>query len=112
MRKFLPILALMCAAAAAQASLVVDRSGTITTANVSQQAMPAKSSRTYLMCQNPITSTTTLFLNFDAAASSTAGSVELAPGGSITFQGSAFMITGPVNVTSATATARFTCKEG
>lgn len=110
MRKIL--LALILAPVLASASVVVDRSGTITTANTSQQAMAARNSRTYLVCQNPIGATTTLFMNIDNAAGAANGSYELAPGGSITFHGTAFMPTGIVNVTSATAGARFVCKEG
>lgn len=99
-------------ASAADASMVVDASGTVTAGAASQQVMAAKSSRTYLMCQNPITATETLFVNFDAAASTTAGSLELAPGGSVSFHGQSFVPTGAVNVTAATTGHRFVCKQG
>lgn len=95
----------------AQANVLVDRSGTVTAANTSQLAVPASQSRTYLVCQNPVAATGTLFVNIDAAASTTAGSLELAPGGSVTWAAQ-FVPTGAVNVTSATAGARFICKAG
>lgn len=105
-------MALLLAPLLAAASVVIDRSGTVAAANVSQQVMPAKTSRTYLMCQNPIANTTTLFVSFDTVASTTAGSYELAPGGSVAFNGSMFVPTGIVYVTSVTTGQRFVCKEG
>lgn len=95
----------------AQANTVANRSGTIAAANVAQQAMAASISRTYLACQNPIAATTTLFVNIDGAAGATNGSFELAPGGSVTWQAQ-FVPTGAVSVMSATAGARFVCREG
>lgn len=90
-----------------------DHSGTITAANVSQTAIPQSTTgqRGWLMCQNPITATTTLFVNFGTSASTAGGSIELAPGGSIAFVGLAVPLTS-VSVASATAGARFICKTG
>ncbi len=112
MKRYLATLFLAALSALTMASVVVDRSGTVATAGTSQQAMAAKTSRTYLMCQNPTTATTPLFVNIDAAAATTGGSIELAAGGSITFHGTAFIPTGVVNVTSATQGAKYVCKEG
>lgn len=110
-RHLLTLCALMLAPVLAQANLIVDRSGTVTAANTSQLAVPASASRTYLACQNPITSTATLFVNIDAAASTAGGSFELAPGGSITWAAD-FVPTGAVNVTSGTTGQRYICKAG
>lgn len=112
MRKHLLALLALAFAGAVAASVVVDASGTVTTGGTSQQVMPAKTSRTYLMCQNPITATETLFVNLDGAASTTAGSIELAAGGTMSFHGSSFIPTGPVTVTAATTGHRFVCKQG
>ncbi len=86
-----------------------DGSGTLTTGGASQQVFPANPGRYYLMCQNPITATETLFVNFDATASTSGGSYELAAGGSITFD-SNFIPAGAVNVNAATTGHRFICK--
>lgn len=88
-----------------------DGSGTLTAGGTSQQVFPVDASRTYLMCQNPITATETLFINFGATASTTAGSIELAAGGTISFHGSAVPTT-TVNVNAATTGHRFVCKAG
>lgn len=103
--------AIILAPVLAAANVITDRSGTLTTAATSQQVMQSKASRTYLMCQNPITATETLFLAIDMAASTTAGGVELAPGGSVTWQ-TTFVPTGAVFVNAVTAGHRFICKEG
>lgn len=84
---------------------------TITTANTSQQAFGAQTNRQYLFCQNPIGSATTLFVEIGAAASATGNSYELAPGGTLTLTGGV-SFSGAVNVMSATAGARFICKQG
>lgn len=105
--------ALLCALTAlAHASVLVDASGTVTSGGTSQQVMPANLSRTYLMCQNPITATETLFVSVDTAASTSAGSIELAPGGTVTWTVGGFIPTGAVFVTAATTAHRFVCKRG
>lgn len=109
-------LALASAPVAAQVTRVTgfaDHSGTIATANTSQAAIPQSTTgqRGYLMCQNPFNATTPLFIDFGRAASTTAGSIELGPGGSIQFIGLAVPLV-PVNVASATAGARYICKTG
>lgn len=88
---------------------VIDGSGTLTTGGTSQQVFPANAGRYYVMCQNPITATETLFVNFGSAASTSGGSYELAAGGSITFD-SNFIPAGTVNVNAATTGHRFVCK--
>lgn len=90
---------------------VTDGSGTVTTGGTSQQVFAANTTRSYLMCQNPISATEALFVNIGAAASTTAGSIELAPGASISFQ-QQFIPTGTVNVTAVTTAHRYVCKQG
>lgn len=88
-----------------------DYSGTVTTANTSQVAIPQNDRRVFFSCQNPIAATETLFVNVDFQASTTGGSYEVAPGGSISFPNNYIPI-GPVSVTAATAGHRFICKSG
>lgn len=90
---------------------LADASGTVTTGGTSQQVLPVHPDRSYLFCQNPVGAAGTLFVNIGAAASTTGGSYELAPGGTMTFV-VPFVPTNAVNVTSATTGARFICKGG
>lgn len=118
MRRILTALVGLAALAAvpvtAQISRIIviqDGSGTITTANTSQQVFAAKADRGYLFCQNPTTATESLFVNYGASASTSAGSIELSPGGVSQFLGLAVPTTN-VTVTAATAGHRFVCKQG
>ncbi len=88
-----------------------DGSGTLTNGGASQTVFAARPTRSLLICQNPITATEPLFLNFGAAASTAGGSIELAPGGSVTLIGAAVPATS-VTTTAATTGHRFVCKEG
>jgi hypothetical protein len=90
---------------------LIDGSGTVAAAAASQTVFAANPYRAFLTCQNPISATEPLFVNFNAAASTTGGSVELAAGGSVTFA-DAFIPNGEVNVTAVTAGHRFMCKQG
>lgn len=90
---------------------VTDGSGTVATGGTSQQVFTANAGRSYLMCQNPITATETLFVSLDTSASTVSGSIELAPGTSASFQ-QQFIPNGTVNITAATAGHRYTCKQG
>jgi hypothetical protein len=90
---------------------VTDGSGTVAQASTSQQVFPLNAGRSYLMCQNPVSATETLFVNYGAPASTAGGSIELAPGASTAFQ-QQFIPTSAVNVTAATAGHRFVCKQG
>lgn len=107
MKKILCVALLFSAPALAQT--VTDGSGTITTGGASQVVFTGNVNRSYLMCQNPVTATETLFVNIDAAASTSAASYELNPGGSVTFiTGTAPK--GALSVTAATTGHRFVCK--
>ena len=87
-------------------------SGTVTTAGVSQTVFSRNDARAFLMCQNPLNATEPLFVTYDDTnASTTGGSTELAPGGTIFFAALAVPIAS-VRVTAATAGHRFVCKAG
>lgn len=94
---------------AGQRGQLVDGSGTVTTGNTSQQVFAYDGSRYFLLCLNPIAATEPLYVNFGLAASATGSSIELAPGGSVTF-GDNFIPVGVVSVTAATAGHRYVCK--
>lgn len=89
---------------------MVDGSGTITTGGTSQTAFSINQNRSYLMCQNPVAATETLFVNIDATASTAGGSYELAAGGSVTFT-PGMVPRGSVSLTAATTGHRFICKQ-
>lgn len=90
----------------------IDGSGTVTTANTSQVVFLRNEQRVFLMCQNPVSATETLFVTYDDTnASTNGGSTELSPGGSIFFASLA-VPTASVRVTAATAGHRFVCKSG
>lgn len=89
----------------------VDGSGTVTAGTVSQQIFAANPKRLFLSVQNPITATETLFVNVGANASTTGGSYEIAPGGTLSWTGSATP-TSTVTVTAATTAHRFIAKQG
>jgi hypothetical protein len=89
----------------------VDGSGTVAVGSASQQVFAANPSRVLLSCQNPISSTETLFISVGSPASVAGGSWELGPGQLFT-NPSGVSLTGAVFVTSATAGHRFICKQG
>lgn len=89
---------------------LTDRSGTIAAAATSQQIAAANGARRYLRVQN-LDAVADLWVNLGAAANAGAGSLRLAPGAVLTFDGS-FVPTQAVNVLGATAGAAFTAKEG
>lgn len=90
--------------------LIRDGSGTITTGGTSQEVLPAQTGRKFLLIQNPTTASEALWLNFtDAAAVDAAGSVSLAPGGAMSFEGD-FVPQNSVNVTATTTGHKFTVK--
>lgn len=102
-------LAMLAGQAVHRINQVQTVNGTIAAANVSQQVFAPDADRSYLMCQNPIAATGPLLVDFGRAAGS--GSIELAPGGSVTFAARA-VPTMQVTVASATVGARFICKTG
>lgn len=97
----------------AMASLTTPGTLTVTTGGTSQQVFAVLASRRYLICQNPISATEPLYLNFGTAASTANnGSIEIAIGGSFSMHGGTSMYTGTVNVTAATTGHYFICKQG
>lgn len=115
MRISLAVVALMLSSAAHSQFTRIQQmrngSGTVLVAGQSQTVFPINADRNYLFCQNPINATETLFVNYDAPATMTGGSIELQPGGTTTFPGTAVPTT-IITVTAATAGHRFICKEG
>lgn len=112
------ILAIALALAAASPALAQarfntsrDGSGTVTTGGTSQQVFGVNADRAWLFCENPVAATETLDVNIGNSASTTAGSIELAPGGVMQFLGAA-VPTGVINVTAATSGHRYVCKQG
>ena len=87
---------------------LVDRSGSITTANTSQQVMPANPRRSYLLFQNTSSGDLWIDLNVPAVASTPA--IRVVASGSMVWQRS-FIPTDALNVIGATAGATFTAKE-
>jgi hypothetical protein len=111
MKKFLLALCIALAPASiVLAQSIVDGSGTVTTGGTSQLVFAQNTNRSYLMCQNPTSATETLFVNLNSAASTTAGSIELAAGGSATW-GPGIAPNFPVFVTAVTTGHRFVCKQ-
>lgn len=94
------------------AGALTDGSGTVTTGGTSQQVFAANTARLFLSCQNPVTATETLFVNIGAAASTTGGSFEIAPGAYREFTGAGLIPSGTINITAATSGHRFVCKQG
>lgn len=92
------------------AGVYTNYSGTITTANTSQQVLAANATRKTWFFQN--TSSAIMYLNFtSAAAVAGAGSIAVAAGGTYT-DPPEFVTTEAVYVACATATSAFVCKEG
>jgi hypothetical protein len=88
---------------------ITDRSGTIATLNVSQQVAAANESRAYFVFQN--ISDTTMYVNFDAAATVDSNSIKVNSNGSITFD-SGWVPRGAVNVICSSASKKWVAKEG
>lgn len=84
-----------------------DHSGTIATANVSQQVMPADQDRMYLFLQN--NGDDDLWVNYSIAAVIGQPSIRV-PGGSELVEEGNFVSTEPVFVISAVAGTPYTCK--
>lgn len=97
--------------------IITDGSGLVATGATSQQVFAADSSRAYLFLQNPTTTLSgvaaeSCFVNFGAAASSTAAnSYEIANGASLTFDGTVVPWQA-VNVTCPTTNHKFVAKSG
>lgn len=87
---------------------LIDRSGAITTANVSQAAVPINQTRHYLLVQN--TSAADLWVSFGGAAVVGQPSMKVAPGATLLWN-----IVVPdegMNIIGPTANSTYTCKEG
>lgn len=90
---------------------LTDKSGAVATGGTSQVVYAGGVAALYVMCQNPVDATETLYVNFGAVASTTAkNSYELSPGGKVEFSGAGFVPTNSVNVTAVTTGHKFICK--
>lgn len=87
---------------------LIDHSGSIITANVSQQILPVNNLRNFLMFQN--LSTADMFINFGMPANTGSGSYRITQNGSMTFD--FYTPTDSVNVVCASVGALYTIKEG
>lgn len=96
---------------AGQRGQLVDGSGTVTTGAASKQVFAYDGARQFLFCLNPIAETEPLYVNIGQTATATGSSIELAPGGSVTFANN-FIPVQNVNVTAATTGHRYVCKAG
>jgi len=88
---------------------LTDGSGTITTANTSQQVFAANPNRRYLLLQN--ISSATLWFNFTTAATTAQPSLQLTSGASFVME-SSFVSTEVVNIIGGTAGQAFVAKQG
>jgi len=88
---------------------LTDGSGTITTANTSQQVFAANPNRRYLLLQN--ISSADLWFNFTTAATTAQPSLQLPSGASFVMEGS-FVSTEAVNIIGGTAGQAFVAKQG
>jgi len=91
---------------------LTDLSGTVTNGTTSQQVAPLTLYRKYILIQNPVGATETLFFNFGAAASVAGGSIGLAAGQIYERAGPTFVPTDAINVTATTTGHAFTIKVG
>jgi hypothetical protein len=94
---------------------LTDRSGTVTAGGTSQTLAAINAARKYILIENPINAVNgeTLFINFTSAAStSAAGSIQIAPGGSINLNIGTYITTELITVTAATTGHAFIAKEG
>lgn len=87
---------------------LIDKSGSILTGGVSQKVADKNPSRGCLIVQN--ISDTTMYVNFGASATAD-DSIQLLPGGSITFNG-AWVPGDEVHLLCSTSGKKFVCKEG
>lgn len=88
-----------------------DRSGTITLGGTAQQSAALNAARRYLLVQNPTTATESFWISLTTTAVAASPSIEVAPGVTLTFEGT-FIPTGAVSVVAATTATKFTVKEG
>lgn len=118
MKRLLAAMLMMACAMPAQAQVarsmqVPHGSGTITVGGTSQIALNGDNSRLWLVCENPIAATEPLYIDFGPNFPATINdvSIELAPGGSLSFLGNS-VPTEQINVNAATTGHRFICMAG
>src|SRR5665213_3469009 len=87
---------------------LTDGSSTITAGGTAQTVFTSNSSRKYLLVQN--VSSGNLWVNFGTTAVQTEPSIQLLPGGSITFE-AGFVDTESVSIIGATTGQAFTAKQ-
>ena len=88
--------------------IVKDASGTITSGGSPQTALAANTGRKFLLIQNPTTAAEDLWFSLTgAAAVDAAGSLSLAAGGAMSFEGD-FVPSNAVSVIGATTGHKFT----
>lgn len=93
-------------------SATTNKSGAITTGGTSQTLAAANAARRYLLIQNKRSASESFWVRVDGTAAVTdSPSIEVAPGVTLTFEGS-FVPTGQVNVIAATTGTKFTALEG
>lgn len=90
---------------------LTDGSGTISVASTAQDVFAENADRKYLRIINMPGATDRIWVNIGATATAGAGSIPLAAGESLVFDGS-FVPTGRVSVLSPTVGIGFTAKEG
>lgn len=95
----------------AGSSQLNDASGTIAAAGTAQQQLPARENRQYLLILALPTNTDNLWVNIGANAAAAAGSIPLAAGEALIFEGT-YAPYESVSVFSPTAGVAFTIKEG
>jgi hypothetical protein len=98
-------------AVAPTSGALTDRSGTITAGGTAQQAAAVNAARKYLLVQNPTDGAESFWFSADATAVAASPSVEVAPGVTLTFEGS-FVPSSAISVIAATTGTAFTIKEG
>lgn len=101
-------LAMLATQAVHRINTVQTAAGTIAATGVSQTVLPIDADRAYLMCQNPSTASASILIDFGRPAG--VGSIELTPGGTVTFMARAVPTT-TVTV-SGPAGAAYLCKSG
>lgn len=87
-----------------------DRSGTIASGGVAQNAMAANAARRYLFILNPATATEVMWFNLTTTATAASPSIQLAAGQSFVME-SSFVSTAAVSVIAATTSHAFTALE-
>lgn len=92
----------------AYSGIIKDASDLIDTGGTAQQALPAQTGRKFLLIQNPVTATEALWFSFTGAAEvDEPGSLSLAAGGAMSFEGP-FCPSNALSVIAATTNHEYT----